>query len=1062
MKKIISFFINFPVAVNVVILAFFVFGIMGALSMKSSFFPLVESRMITINLTYPGASPIEMEEGLVLKIEDNLKGLVGIERVTSVSRENSASILVEVEKGKNIDVILAEVKNAVDRVPNFPSGMEPAVVSKVENMRGTIDFTVSGDNISLATLKEYARQIENDLRGIDGISQVELSGFPAEEIEIAVRENDLRAFNLTFEQVANAVRQTNLLITGGSVKTKNEEFLIRALNRNYYADELQKLIIKADNNGHVIRLYEVANVSDKWSETPDRIYFNAKPAINISVSNTNTEDLLSSAEKVRTYIKDFNATHDNIRLDITADRSVPLNQRTKLLMKNAAMGIFLVLIFLALFLETRLAFWVAFGIPISFLGMFMFVAQLGVTINVLSLFGMIIVIGILVDDGIVVGENIYHHYEMGKSKIRAAIDGTLEVASPVISAVITTVLAFGVFYFVDGRMGDNFKEVSTIVILTLSVSLFEALIVLPAHIAHSKALEKEGKKPKDNAIMKFLHAINAKADKGLKKVRDNYYIPYLAFFLKHRLLGFVIPLALFIISMGALRAGIVKSTFFPNIESDRVSINLRMPQGTNERITDSIISVIEEKVWIVNQRYTDEKITKKSMIENVIKRIGPGTSQASLTVNLLPGDKRALSSPVINADIRKEVGKIPGVESLTFGSGGHFGGSPIAVSLLGNNIEELKAAKEFVKDRMAENSNLKDISDNDPAGIKEIRITLKDKAHAVGMTLQQVMNQVRYGFFGYQAQRFQRGQDEIKVWVRYTRDNRSTLQHLDDMQLVTPSGERVAFRELADYSIERGDIAINHLNGKREIQVTSDLSNPEDSATELLEEIKSTIIPEMRSRFSSVTPLYEGQNREAEKTMNSLPKAGLTALALIYIIIAFTFRSYTQPLMLIFMIPFSFIGVVWGHYIHGFPVNVLSVMGIVALIGIMVNDGLVLIEKFNGNLRKGQAFDEAMINTGRSRFRPILLTSVTTIAGLMPLLLEKSRQAQFLQPMAISISYGIMIATFLTLLMLPVLLSSWNSFRVFMRWLFTGEKVTREEIEQAIIEQKAEAERLED
>jgi len=1058
MKKIISYFIKFPVAVNVVIIAFLVFGFLGSKSMLSSFFPLTDSKLIRINLIYPGASPIEMEEGVVLKIEDNLKGTVGIDRITSVSRENSASISIEIERGKNIDVVLADVKNAVDRVPSFPSELEPAVIAKVETMRPTISFSLSGKDIPLATLKQYARKIENDIRGLDGISQVVLSGFPDEEITISVRENDLRAYNLSFQNIADAVSKSNLLITGGIIKTNSEDYLIRANNRSYYGNELLNLPVRALQNGNIIRLKDIATVKDTWSETPDRVYFSGKTAINITVSNTNNEDLISSAKKVKIYIDQFNQEHDNVHLDVSSDSSITLEQRTELLVKNAIMGILLVLFFLALFLNARLAFWVAFGIPISFFGMFIFAAQLGITINVLSLFGMIIVIGILVDDGIVIGENIFHHYEKGKSPIRAAIDGTLEVLPPVISAILTTIVAFSTFFLIDGRMGDFFSEVSAVVILTLSVSLIEALIILPAHIAHSKALMREGRKV--NSIDTFFKKINVFADKWLMKLRDILYVPYLKYFLKNKFLGFAIPIALLIFSIGAIGGGIVGTSFFPRIASDRISVNLEMPQGTNEIITDSIISSIEKKVWLINTEYTKKQSGDKDVVQNIVKRIGPGTSNATLTINLLPGEERDFPSSEINNAIRKKVGRIIGSESLTFGANSNFGGLPVAISLLGNNIEELKAAKKELKTIMENNSLLKDVSDNDPAGIKEIQIKLKDKAYLLGLNLQNIMGQVRSGFFGFQAQRFQRGQDEIRVYVRYDKENRSSLKNLDDMWISTPLGSKVPFSEIANYTIERGDVAINHLEGKREIQITADLKSVNDSASDILADIKTEIMPIISSKYPTVSALYEGQNREAQKTLVSIKIVGPIILLIIYIIIAFTFRTYSQPIVLLLMVPFSLIGVVWGHYFHGFPINILSWLGIIALIGIMVNDGLVLIGKFNLYLKEGMSYDKALLEAGKSRFRAIFLTSLTTIAGLAPLLLETSRQAQFLKPMAISISYGIGIATVLTLVMLPLLLSISNSIKVFTKWMITGNDVSKEEVERAIIEMGYENEDL--
>ncbi len=1054
MRKVITYFIKYPVAVNVIIIAFAIFGYLGVKSMKSSFFPLTDSQNIRINLIYPGASPQEMEEGIVLKVEDNLKGIVGIDRITSVSRENSATISIEIIKGKNIDVVVADVKNAVDRVPSFPSGMEPPIIAKVENIRPTISFVVSGDNISLATLKEYAREIENELRGIEGISQVSLSGFPDQEIEIAVRESDLRAYNLTFTEVANAVSKTNLLISGGNIKTEDEDYLIRARNKNYFGNELLNLVVRADASGNIIRLSDIADVSDSWSENPDRIFYNGKKSINITVSNTNSEDLLSSAEKINEYIEKFNQQHEKVQLDVSSDSSIPLKQRTDLLVANAGMGVLLVLFFLALFLNVRLAFWVAAGIPVAFFGMFIFASSLGVTINVLSLFGMIIVIGILVDDGIVIGENIYHHYEKGKTPIQAAIDGTLEVIPPIVSAILTTIIAFSMFFFLDGRIGSFFGEISTVVILTLSVSLIEALIILPAHIAHSKALVRKEKKR--TGVFKLFFQVNQKAEKALFYVRDNWYVPYLKFFLKNKLLGFAIPIALLIFSIGSIGGGIVRTSFFPSIASDRVSINLKMLQGTNEMITDSIISEIEDAAWIVNDEFTERQAGNEPVVQNIIKRIGPGSSNASLSINLLPGESRDFSSREITNAIREKVGKVYGVESLIFGSGGNFGGSPVAVSLLGNNIDELKAAKEELKVILNENPSLKDIADNDPAGIKEIQIKLKDNAYLLGLNLQSIMGQVRSGFFGLQTQRFQRGQDEIKVWVRYKREDRSSIKNLDDMWILTPSGNRVPFSEIATYEIRRGDVVINHLSSKREIQVTADLKSTDISATDILDDIKTRIMPEIMSKYPTVSPSYEGQNRQAEKTVTSAKKVGLIVLVLIYITIAFTFRSYDQPILLLLMIPFSLIGIVWGHYLHGFAINILSWLGIIALIGIMVNDGLVLIGKFNTYLKEGMKFDDALIQAGTSRFRAIVLTSITTIAGLAPLLIEKSRQAQFLKPMALSISYGIGIATVLTLVMLPLMLSVSNNIKVFVKWMLTGKDVTKEEVERAIIELKSE------
>ena len=1059
MRKLIAYFIKHSVAVNVIVIAFLIFGGVGAYKLNSSFFPLVDSKNISINVTYPGASPQEVEEGIILKIEDNLKGLNGVDRVTSTSRENSGNINVEIEKGKNIDFMLLEVKNAVDRVPTFPVGMEPLIVSKLEALRPTITFSISGNNIPLATLKQIGRQVENDLRGIDGISQIQITGYPEEEIEIAINETNLLAYNLSFAEVSQAVNESSLITTGGTIKTSTEEYLIRANSRSYYANELSNLIVKSDPSGRIIRLKDIAKVQDKFSETPNANYFNGNLSINVTITSTNTEDLITSANKAKKYIIDFNQKYDNVEINIIRDLSITLVERTNLLTENAIIGMILVLMFLSLFLNTRLAFWVAFGLPIAFLGMFMLAGYFNVTINVLSLFGMIIVIGILVDDGIVIAENIYQHYEKGKTPEQAAIDGVMEVLPAIVSAILTTILAFSIFLFLDGGIGEFFGEVSVVVILTLAVSLVEALIILPAHLAHSKALRKQNNTPKAGLAGAFqkifskLRYINRLGDAIMRWLRDTLYSPSLRFALQHKFFTFSIFVVFLILTYGSFGGGIIRGAFFPQIASDQVRISLNMPNGTNEKVTDSIISLIEQRALEVTDQISEEYFGsdgEKQLVKNIIKNVGPGSSSASLSINLLEGEERPneITSRLVTNRIQERVGLIFGVESLVFGSGGNFGGSPVSISFLGNNITELKAVKTALKERLENNVLLKDVTDNDPAGIKEIRIKLNETAYALGLNLRTVMTQVRAGFFGSQAQRFQRGQDEIRVWIRYNRENRSSIKSLDNMRILVPNGGRIPLKEIASYEIARGDIAINHLEGRREIQVSADIKDPKKtSATDIMDEIKNEIMPKILAKYPTVTPSFEGQNREFSKLNDSLKPVGLIVLLLIYIVIAFTFRSYSQPLLLLFLIPLSLPAVAWGHWIHDFPVNVLSMLGIIALIGIMVNDGLVLIGKFNNNLREGMTYDNALYEAGRARFRAIFLTSITTVAGLAPLIFEESRQAQFLIPMAISIAYGIGFATVLTLIVLPIFLAFSNSVKTTAKWLWTGNKITKEEVE---------------
>lgn len=1048
MKRLITHFIKYPVAGNVIIMAFFILGYIGMTSMPSSFFPLQESKLINITVVYPGASPQEIEEGVVLKIENNLRGLLGVDRFTSSSKENSANITVESVKGYDIDILLADVKNAVDKVPSFPAEMEPPVVAKQKTLNKAVTMVIAGKSIDLSTLKTMARQVETELKGIPGISQVDISGFPDEEIVIAVKEDVLRLYNIGFKEVAQAVSSANLLITGGSVKTKEEEYLIRLRNKSYYAKELENIVVKAFPNGSQVKLLDVAEISDTWSETPNRSYFNGNPSITIDVGTTNQEDLVKAANSTLEYIADFNARNQNATLSVTSNRSITIIQRTDLLLRNGIQGVALVLFFLSLFLRPRLAAWVAFGLPISFLGMFMVVNYLDVTINVLSLFGMIIVIGILVDDGIVIAENIFHHYEKGKTRIQAAIDGTMEVVPAITSAILTTVIAFSTFFFLDGRVGEFFMEVSIVVILTLAFSLLEAFVILPAHIAHSKVLTADQK----------TYRFNQWGDKMMDYMRDKIYTPSLIWALKYKPIAFSILISLFMITIGAMKGGVIKGTFFPAIASDQVTVKLTMPQGVNPNETDSLISVVEAAAWEVNKEFTEKQSNGEQVIENIVKNVGPGTANASLNLNLLPGEFRDAPSSEIAGAIFEKVGKFPSAESLVIDGNSNFGGKPVSVSLLGYDIKELKAAKDELKTILAENILLRDILDNDPQGIKEITLNMNDAAYSLGLTLNGLMAQVRNGFNGLQVQRFQRGEDEIVVWVRYDREGRSSIKDLEEMRIVTPQGARVPLKELADYTIERGEISINHLDGKREIKVEADLKDPKESAANIVQEIKTEIMPDLIAKYPSISALFEGQNREAAKVSESATKVLPIVLLLIYIVIAFTFRSYSQPLLLIIMVPFAFIGVGWGHWVHDFPVNVLSMLGIIALIGIVVNDGLVFIAKFNGYLKEGFNYDEAILKAGTSRFRAIFLTSITTIAGLSPLIFETSRQAQFLIPMAISIAYGIAIATFLTLIMLPMLLSLSNTAKVYLMWLWEGKKPSKESVERAIKELTSEAE----
>ena len=1074
MRKIITYFVKYPKAVNILVMFFIVFGISGVIALKSSFFPLIDSKFISINAIYPGASPQEVEEGVIFKIEENLKGIAGIVRVTSTSRENSGSILIETDEDFDLDAIIFEVKNAVDKVPSFPANLEPIVITKLEEQQPTVIFSLSGKNMDLKSLKNISKNIEKDIRNIEGISQVSVSGYPDEEIEISLNEEDLIKYNLSFEEVLNSISSANILSTAGNIKTDKEEFLIRASNKNYYANELQNIIVRSTNDSKKIRLSDISKISDQFSETPISSSVNGDRAVILSVTSTNNEDMMDSAKKINQYIDEFNSVNSDLKLTPIKDYSIALRQRTNLLLENGGLGILLVLIFLSLFLNIRLAFWVAFGLPISFLGMLIFAGEFDITINLMSLFGMIVVIGILVDDGIVIAENIFRHHEEGKSPEQAAVDGTMEVLPAIVSAILTTLIAFSTLLLLAGDVGNFFGEVAMIVILTLLVSLIEALIILPSHLAHSRALRNK-EDFKKNIVYKFfknMRSINNKGSQLMGWLRDKIYSPTLKFALKNRFLSLAGFIAALYLTVSSVFGGIIGVTFFPMIDSDVVSVNLKMPMGTNVKVTDSIINVIENHAIEIGKEY-EEKYMKnddRSLIEYIQKNIGNsadnmsmvvgfgdigGSSTASLEIFLLDSENRPqeIRAPEMANLIRERTGQIIGAEKFTVDGGANFGGSPVSISLLSDNILELKNAKTELMQKLRLNPKLTDVSSNDPEGIKEIDIKLNDNAYSLGFSYANVMKQVRSAFFGVEAQRFQRGEDEIKVWIRYDKSSRSLMNKLEEMRILAPNGARVPLNEIASYKIERGEVSINHLDGSREIQVNANLLDPSESASDIVFSVQNNIIPSLVEKYPSIKVSFEGQYREANKTIESSKVVFPLALFLIFCTIGFVFRTYSQPFLLLLLIPFSLTTVAWGHLVHGFPINVISLLGIIALIGILVNDGLVLISKFNSNLRDGMSFDDSIYNAGKERFRAIFLTSITTIAGLAPIILEKSFQAQLLKPMAISIAYGIGYATFLTLILLPIFISFTNSFKVNLSWLINGEKPNKRDVEAPIIEQ---------
>jgi len=1059
MRDLIKYFVKYPVSANVIMILIIIFGCMGLFNLRKTFFPERTAKIIIVDAVFPGASPLEIEQMVTLKIEDNIDGITGIKRITSKSLENTSSVIVEIENNADNQVVTQDIKNAIDRINSFPDDMESPSISLMEDLNPAISYALNGD-VSLNQLKKAAEEIEDDLKAMDGVSKIRISGYPVEEMEISVRENDLKKYDLSFQDINRAISSENIDITGGTVKSSDENFMIRSNNKKYNANEISEIVVKKINN-RIIKIKDIASVKRIWKDVSNRKFYNNTAGVVINVFNTNNEDISVVAGKTRAYLENFNKINKNIKADIIVDNSIIIEQRIALLTKNGVIGFILVLLILTLFLHPSLAGWVAVAIPISFAGMFILASFYGITLNVISLFGMIIVIGILVDDGIIIAENIYQRYEQGEDRISAAINGTLEVLPAVFSAILTTIVAFSLFFMLDGMLGDFFPEMGFVVIGTLIFSLIEGVIILPTHIAHSKALK--GIQPPNR-----LKRIIDKTTSILETLKIKYYAPLLKYTIKNPFTIILIFICSLAITVSAMSAGLIKSTVFPNIEGESIIVNLKFEAGSSEEKTKKWINYIENKIIQKNNEISKEFNDGNSLVKAIEKTIGNtqaadqwtmSTAQSSeksyLNIILIPSEERSIGTSEITNFLKEAVGEIPGAESLTFDIESPFG-KAISIALYSENNNELLSATKILKDYMINLNMMKNIESSDQKGLKEIKLKLKNKAYQMNLSTAQILNEIRNGFYGFESQRLQIGTDEVKIWIRYDKEDRNSIYDLENMRINIMDNNYLV-SDLVDIKIERDLLSIDHLNGKRSVQIDADLLNPKlDNPITITANIEEFINSNIKSIYPSIKHSVEGQIRSQAETGKSLGFSGPIVLILMLTIILFTFRSLLQTFAVFILIPFGFIGVGWGHFIHDFQLSMFSYFGMIALIGILVNDSLVFISKFNKNLKEGLKFEDALTQTGLSRFRPIILTSITTVAGLAPLIFEKELQAQFLIPMAIAIAYGLILATLLTLLFLPAFLKITNRIRFIKEWIFSGKELSEEDREPAIKEMEYE------
>jgi multidrug efflux pump subunit AcrB len=1046
MKKLVEIFVRFPFYANLTIVFLLIVGGLSMYTMKKSFFPERPSRMLYVSVSYRGASPVEMEEGVTSRIEEAVRAIPGIYEITSTSSENSSRVTIEIIPGYDIDEALIEVKNAVDGISSFPTAAERPLVYKSRTTSPGMRLLVTGD-VDLLTLKGYAQRIEEDFLGSGVISQVSLSGYPPLEISVEANEEDLLRYGITFNELQNAISQNNRDVSGGQIRSKEEELLIRMRSRSADPNKIGEIILRANTDGSIIRIRDIALVKKKFSDTPNKTLENGKPLISISVSKLISEDLSVIDKYIKEYVVDFNKKNPNIKLEITRSYLEILGSRLELLYRNGGQGLLLVILILGLMLSIRLSLWVAWGIPASFLAMFIVANLMGITINLMSLFGMILVIGILVDDGIVIGENIFQHFERGKSPMRAAVDGTVEVIPAVVTSVSTTILAFSPLIFITGRM-EMMYEMAIIVILSLFFSLFEAFFVLPAHLGNKHVLNRKVLQSKDKGLKKYTERV-------FTWLRDYAYDRVLKLVIKWRYIVIAIPVAMMIITGGLIGGQLIKTTFFPRMEFDSFDINIAFTPGSGERQTMEYLERFDSIVWVVNEELKKEYNDTIDIIENSTIQLGSGFGRSengahagSVGVSPRNSEETGISSFEIIQKIRQKTGTVPEAEKFTIGASRRRFGNPVSIGLLSRNIEELELGRDFLFGKLLELPQLKDVLNTNSLGKQEILLKLKPKAYMLGFNESTIANQVRQGFYGGQAQRLQEGRDELRIWVRYPAEGRERLGQMEQMKIQTPQGI-YPLNELVDYEMKRGPVNIQRFNSKREMRVDADMMDPDASVTDVLEQIKAEIIPELNLLFPGITVEFQGQQKESQRNMNDLMILFPMAFLGIIFILMINFKSFEQPMLILIMIPISILGSIWGHGIHGKPLSILSLWGIVALTGVIVNDAVVFLAKYNLLIEQGGKVKDSIVAAGKSRLRPIILTTLTTSFGLFPLILEKSFQAQFLIPMAISLVYGVAFGTMFILLFFPALILILNDLRKGIRELWHGRKFEREEVEVA-------------
>lgn len=1035
MKRAIAWFAENGVAAGLLMLVIVAAGLLTLPRIKQEVFPEIRIDVVTIQVTYRGATPEEVEEGVVVRIEEAIEGVEGIKRVTSVASEGVGVVTAEILPGADTRRALEDIKARIDAIDTFPDETEKPVVQQAVMRSQVISVAVAGD-VDERTLRAVGQQVRDELVAIPGITHAELRNVRPYEISIEVAEEALRRHRLTFDDVVTAVRRSSLDLPAGALRTDGGEILLRTKGQAYRAAEFERLPLVSRADGSRIALGDVATVVDGFEETDVASRFDGKPAVLVQVFRVGDQSALEVAAKVHDWVARARPRMPaGITLTTWQDDAQLLRARLDTLLSNARMGFALVLVVLAVFMRLRIAFWVGMGVPVAILGTLAMLPVLDVSINLLSLFAFLLVLGILVDDAIVVGENIYTHQQRGADPLRAAIAGAQEVSVPVIFGVLTTVAAFTPLLTIPGAMGKLTASIPLVVITALCFSLIESQLVLPSHLRHGVAVERP-----HHALTRAWARVQRAVAHGLERFLRAVYGPVLERALAWRYLTAACGVAVLILVAGLVGGGWARFVFFPHVEGDNVIAFLTMPQGTPAAVTAAAVRRLEESAERLRHEL-EARGEGRGIFRHVLATIGEqpyrrrqeedrsGRRGAALTagnlgevnIELAPAEDRALTSAEIAARWRELTGPIPDAVELTFTADIFSAGEAVNIELRGAETAALRAAADELKARLASYPGVFDVTDSFRGGKQEIRLGITPSAEALGLSLHDLARQVRQAFYGDEAQRIQRGRDDVRVMVRYPASARRSLGDIETMRIRTADGAEVPFGAVARAEPGRGFAAIRRADRQRVIAVTAEVDERRVSPNSIVAAVKARDLPAVLAAHPGVSYRLQGEQREQQEFLDAMFRRFGLALLMIYALLAIPLRSYVQPFIIMSAIPFGMAGAILGHVLMRWDLSMFSVIGMVALSGVVVNDSLVMVDWINRRRRQGASLAEAVRTAGVARFRPILLTSVTTFAGLTPLLLERSLQAQFLIPMAISLAFGVMFATGVTLVLVPAI-----------------------------------------